>query len=198
MKSKKIGFAMCGSFCTFDEVIDELEKLSTYDVEITPIMSEISQTEDTRFGTAKEFKRRVEEICGKHIISSINEAEPVGPKALFDVMVIAPCTGNTLAKIANGITDSSVTMSAKAHLRNERPLVIAISTNDALSGGAKNIGELLTRKNIYFVPFGQDDPYKKPRSCIADFTKIVSAIEEAENGRQIQPLLCPNKVDYTQ
>lgn len=189
MKSKRLGFAMCGSFCTFDEVIGELEKLVEQDVEITPIMSEISVVQDTRFGEAEVFANRIEKICGKKIISSINDAEPVGPKGLFDVMVIAPCTGNTLAKLANGITDTAVTMAAKAHLRNERPLILAISTNDALSGSAKNIGELLVRKNVYFVPFRQDDPFNKPRSCISDFAYIEDTIEQAEQGRQLQPIL---------
>ena len=196
MNSKNIGFALCGSFCTFDEIILELEKLAQTGVSITPILSEISYSEDTRFGTAASFIERIEKICGRPAIHSIRQAEPVGPNKLFDALIIAPCTGNTLGKIANGITDTSVTMAAKGHLRNERPLIIAISTNDALSGSAKNLGELLYRKNIYFVPFAQDDPYQKSRSCISDFSLIIKTLEEAELGRQIQPILLPNRVDF--
>ncbi len=184
----KVGFALTGSFCTFDKVINELEKLSqVYDV--TPIMSPASYQTDTRFGKAEDFKEKIKSICNKEIISQITAAEPVGPKKLFDIMVIAPCTGNTLAKLASGITDTCVTMAAKAHLRNERPLLIAPSTNDGLGANAKNIGLLLNMKNIYFVPFGQDDPFNKHKSLVADFTRIIPAIKEALHEKQLQPLL---------
>lgn len=188
MSELKLGFALTGSFCTFDKVIRELEKLSEkYD--ITPVMSSAAAYTDTRFGKAGDFRDKIARICNKDIILTIPEAEPVGPKKLFDVMVIAPCTGNTMAKLAHGITDTSVTMAAKAHLRNERPLLIAPSTNDALGANAKNLGSLLNTKNIYFVPFGQDDPFKKHKSLVSDFSLIDSAIKEALEGRQIQPIL---------
>ena len=152
-------------------------------------MSEMSYSTDTRFGTAEGFRGRIEEICGNPVIKTVKEAEPIGPKGYLDVLVIAPCTGNTLAKLASGIADSSVTMAAKAHLRNGRPVVIALASNDALSAGAKNIGELLVRKNYYFVPFGQDDAEKKPCSLIADFEKLPETVDAALRGDQLQPLL---------
>lgn len=184
----KIGFAMTGSFCTFDKVMQELKKLTEiYDV--TVIMSNSAHSTDTRFGTADSFIKKARELSGKEIISQISSAEPIGPKKMFDALVIAPCTGNTLAKLAHSITDSSVTMAAKAHLRNERPLIIAPSTNDGLGANATNIGLLLNMKNIYFVPFGQDDPINKHKSLVADFTQIIPTIEEALQNRQIQPLL---------
>lgn len=184
----KLGFALTGSFCTFDKVIRELEKLTEiYDV--IPIMSPAAAFTDTRFGKAGAFREKISALCNKDIITSITSAEPVGPKKLFDVLVIAPCTGNTLAKLASGVTDTAVTMAAKAHLRNERPLVIAPSTNDGLGANAKNIGLLLNTKNIYFVPFGQDDPIKKHKSLVSDFALISPTIEEAIKGNQLQPLL---------
>lgn len=184
----KIGFALTGSFCTFDKVIRELEKLTKiYDV--TPIMSAAAASTDTRFGTADGFLKKISCLCGKDIITTISQSEPIGPKKLLDALVIAPCTGNTIAKLAYGITDSSVTMAAKAHLRNERPLIIAPSTNDGLGANAKNLGLLLNTKNIYFVPFGQDDPINKHKSLVADFTKIAPTIEEALNKKQLQPIL---------
>lgn len=184
----KIGFAFTGSFCTFDKVITQLEKLSEiYDV--TPIMSPAAFSTDTRFGTADFFKEKISTICKKDIISSVAAAEPIGPKKLFDILIIAPCTGNTIAKLANGVTDTSVTMAAKAHLRNERPLLIAPSTNDGLGNNAKNLGLLLNTKNIYFVPFGQDDPFKKHNSLVSDFTQIIPAVESALNKTQLQPIL---------
>ena len=189
MKEKlTLGFAMCGSFCTLSSVIEQLDSLKdSYD--LLPIMSEITYTTDSRFGKATDFITRVKTICNKDIIHTVVGAEPVGPKKLTDVMVIAPCTGNTLAKLANGITDTSVTMSAKAHLRNERPLVIALATNDALTGSAKNIGALMNYKNVFFVPFSQDDPNGKPRSCIADMSLIAKTVEYALQGVQIQPII---------
>lgn len=183
-----LGFAVCGSFCTHKNVISVLKELSDQ-YNITPIFSEIVYNTDTRFGKASDFISEVENICNCKCIHTIKGAEPIGPKALFDVMIIAPCTGNTLGKLANGITDSSVTMAAKAHLRNERPLLIAPSTNDALGGSAKNIGTLMNCKNIYFVPFRQDAPNEKHKSCISDFSMIPKAIEEALKGNQLQPIL---------
>ncbi len=184
----KLGFALCGSFCTYASVLKEMEELAKiYD--ITPIMSKGAATIDTRFGNSEDFIKRITEICGKAPILTIEDAEPIGPKALLDIMLIAPCTGNTLGKLANGITDTSVTMAAKAHLRNERPLVIAVSTNDALGASAENIGKLLNAKNIYFVPMKQDSPEKKPKSVVADFTKCDSAIKAALSGKQVQPIL---------
>ncbi len=190
MEGKKtvLGFAMCGSFCTLSKAVSEMCVLSEkYD--ILPIMSEITYVTDTRFGRAQDFIKQAVDCCGRDIIHTIKGAEPIGPKKLTDVMVIAPCTGNTLAKLALGITDSTVTMAAKAHLRNDRPLVIAISTNDALTNSAKNIGILMNTKNVYFVPFCQDDPQSKARSCIADFSKIADTVELALKGRQIQPII---------
>ncbi|MBQ3111012.1 MAG: dipicolinate synthase subunit B [Clostridia bacterium] len=184
----KIGFALTGSFCTFDKVMQELEKLAEkYDVSV--IMSKAASSTDTRFGTAESFIKKAERISGKAVIHEISAAEPIGPKKLFDALVIAPCTGNTLAKLACGITDTPPTMAAKAHLRNERPLIIAPSTNDGLGANAKNIGLLLNTTNIYFVPFGQDDPINKHKSLVADFTRIGPAVEDALKGRQLQPIL---------
>lgn len=185
---KRLGFALCGSFCTFKKVLEEMKILSEiYD--ITPIMSEGAARVDSRFGTAEDFRRRITEICKKEPITTIAEAEPIGPKALLDVLLIEPCTGNTLGKLANGITDSSVTMAAKAHLRNGRPIVIAVSTNDALGASAQNIGKLMNTKNIYFVPMGQDSPTNKPTSMVAHFEKSADTIEAALSGKQLQPLI---------
>lgn len=184
----KIGFALCGSFCTYSDVFPMMELLSR-DHQVTPIFSENSAAIDSRFGTAIEHLQTAVEICGNAPIQTIAEAEPIGPKKLFDVLVIAPCTGNTLAKLAHSIADTPVTMAAKSHLRNGRPVVVAVSTNDGLAGAAENIGRLLARKHYYFVPFGQDDPKKKPTSLIADFGMIPLAVEEAMQGRQIQPIL---------
>lgn len=183
-----VGFAMCGSFCTFDHVFPVM-KLLSQSYSVTPIFSEAAYTTDTRFGSAAEHIQLAEAICGVPPIHSIVQAEPIGPKKLFDILVIAPCTGNTLAKLSHGIADTPVTMAAKSQLRNGRPVLIAVSTNDGLSGAAENIGRLLNRKNIYFVPFGQDDAKNKPTSLVADFTQISHAIEEALSGRQMQPIL---------
>ncbi len=184
----RLGLAMCGSYCTFAKVFPAAEALAA-DYDMTGIMSENVYSTDTRFGDAKDHRERLERITGKPIISTIKEAEPIGPKKLLDVLVVAPCTGNTLAKLAAGVADSAVTMACKAHLRNGRPLVIAVSTNDALGTNARNIGELLNRKNIYFVPFGQDNPEKKALSMVADMTKIPDTVRAALEGRQIQPIL---------
>ena len=190
LNEKTIGFAFTGSFCTFSRVISELEKVAEAGAKVIPIMSEMSYNTDTRFGTAEEFREKIEDICKNPIIKSVKEAEPIGPKGYLDILVIAPCTGNTLAKLASGIADSSVTMAAKAHLRNGKPVVIAPSTNDGLGNAAKNIGMLLNNKNLYFVPFGQDDPVKKPNSLVADMTKILPTTIAALSGEQLQPILC--------
>lgn len=189
MRSERVGFALCGSFCTHDKVLRELEKLCGEYETVLPIVSEICQYTNTRFGTAEDFIARVEKLTGRTIVGSVSEAEPIGPKGLLDVLVIAPCTGNTLGKLACGITDTAVTMAAKAHLRNGRPLVVAVSTNDGLSTAAPNIGTLLGRKQVYMVPFRQDDCEGKPASLVADFDQVVDAIEAARQGRQLQPLL---------
>lgn len=188
----RVGVCLCGSFCTFSVVLPQIQKLCEV-FDVTPIMSETSYHTDTRFGKAKEFVEQLETMSGKSVLHTISQTEPIGPKKLLDVMVVAPCTGNTLAKLAAGIADSSVTLAVKAHLRNERPVVIAISTNDALAGAAKNIGALLNQKNMYFVPFGQDHPTGKPRSVVADMSQILPTVEAAAQGRQIQPLLIERK-----
>lgn len=190
LRGKNIGFAMTGSFCTFSRVLKELENLVMTGATIYPIMSEISYNTDTRFGSATEFRQRLEMICGNPIIKSVKEAEPIGPKSYLDLLIIAPCTGNSLAKLAGGITDSSVTMAAKAHLRNAKPVLVAVSTNDGLGNSAKNIGVLLNTKNIYLVPFGQDDFEKKPNSLVADMSQIIPAAMSALSGKQLQPILC--------
>jgi len=183
-----VGFAMCGSFCTFSQVFPVIELLSR-DYAVTPIFSDAAYSTDTRFGKAKEHVELAAELCGKAPIHTIVQAEPIGPKKLFDILVIAPCTGNTLAKLAHGIADGPVTMAAKSHLRNGRPVLVAVSTNDALGTAAENIGRLMGRKHYYFVPFRQDDPIGKPCSMVADFSSIPQALEAALNGRQIQPVL---------
>lgn len=183
-----IGFAMCGSFCTYDKVFSAMETVASIHT-VTPIFSHAAYTMDSRFGTARDHFRRATEICGKEPLWTVPQVEPIGPQKLLDALVIAPCTGNTLAKLAHGIADGPVTMAAKSHLRNGRPVVIAVSTNDALAGAAENIGRLLPRRHYYFVPFGQDDPEKKPTSMVADFSKLLPALEAALDGRQVQPIL---------
>ena len=183
-----IGFAMCGSFCTYSEVFPVMELLAR-DYQVTPIFSEAAFGTDSRFGTAREHIRLAAEICGCEPLHTIAQAEPIGPKKLFDALVIAPCTGNTLAKLAHSIADGPVTMAAKSHLRNGRPVIVAVSTNDGLAGAAENIGKLLGRKHYYFVPFGQDDPKNKPTSLIADFSRIPQTVEAALERRQVQPVL---------
>lgn len=189
LKNVKIGFAMCGSFCTFNKVFEQMAVLSKLGADLIPIMSFNASSIDSRFGTASENVSRAENICGKSIINTIAAAEPIGPHRMTELMIIAPCTGNTLAKLANGITDTPVTMAVKSHLRNGLPVLIAVSTNDALSGSAKNIGMLMNTRNIYFVPFNQDDSLRKPTSLVADFTKIPEAAAAALNGIQMQPML---------
>lgn len=188
IRDRNIGFAITGSFCTFEKIIPQIAHLAECGANVYPIMSELAYSTDTRFGTAKEFVGRIEEICGRDVIHSVKSAEPIGPKHFLDAMIVAPATGNTIAKMALGITDSCVTMAAKANLRNLEPLIIAISTNDALGASAKNIGMLMNMKNVYFVPFGQDDPVNKPKSIVADMTKIKDTLEYALDRKQIQPL----------
>ena len=183
-----IGFAMCGSFCTFKAVFPVIESLAE-NYNVIPILSDSSCSIDSRFGKAESYILRLSEICGHDPLCTIAAVEPIGPKKLLDALIIAPCTGNTLGKLANGISDGPVTMAAKSHLRNGRPVVVAVSTNDALGGAAENIGRLLVRKHYYFVPFGQDDAQKKPTSMVADFKKIPPTLQAALEGRQIQPIL---------
>ena len=192
MPKTRLGLAICGSYCTFDRVMPVAESLSE-EYDLTAIMSESAAETDTRFGCAHAVKARLAEITGKEIICTIQTAEPVGPQKLFDVLAVAPCTGNTLAKLACGIVDSAVTMACKAHLRNGRPVVIAVSTNDALGANAKNIGELMNRKNIYFVPFRQDDPQGKPTSMISELSLLADTVAEALEGRQLQPVILGTK-----
>ncbi|RBP42729.1 dipicolinate synthase subunit B [Garciella nitratireducens] len=189
LKGKKIGLAITGSCCNFHNVFPEIERLAKEEVDLYPIISEAVDTFDTRFGTAKEWKERLKQITKKELINSIIGAEPVGPKLNLDLLLVLPCTGNTLAKLANGITDSSTTMACKAHLRNQKPLVLAIATNDGLGANAKNIGLLLNTKNIYFVPFGQDDAKRKPNSLVAKFEMVLPTLEKALQGKQIQPVI---------
>lgn len=189
MTGMTVGFALCGSFCTIDKAIIEIEKLVKEGASIIPIVSEIVQTTSTRFGNAEDTLRKIEELTNNKILKTIKEVEPIGPKGMLDILIIAPCTGNTLSKIALGITDSVVTMASKAHLRNNKPLLLGIATNDALSGSAKNIAGLLNTKNVFFVPFGQDDPVKKPTSMICDFKKILPSARAALAKKQIQPIL---------
>lgn len=189
MNNLRIGFCMTGSFCTLNDVVASVEELAADGAEITPVLSETVAATDTRFVKAEELKVRLEHISGRVPISTIVGAEPIGPKKTLNAVVVAPCTGNTLAKIAAGITDTSVTMAVKAHLRNNRPVIIAVSTNDALAANLRNIGELYNRKNIYFVPFYQDDAAGKPTSLVADFSLIKPTVAEALKGRQIQPII---------
>ena len=189
LSSYTIGYGITGSFCTFEKTKIAVGELVKLGAAVVPIFSYNVQRMDTRFGGAKEFMEAVEEITGNHGIKTIQEAEPIGPKANLDVMVIAPCTGNTMAKLWKGITDSPVLMASKAHLRNQKPLVISISTNDAMGMNFKNIGNLMNTKNIYFVPFGQDDYKKKPASLIGDLKLLPDTIDLAMEGRQIQPVV---------
>ena len=189
LENLKIGFAMTGSFCTFSRVLKQLEALKETGADIFPIMSDISYTTDTRFGKAKDFVQKIEEITGEKIITSIKDAEPIGPKNYLDALIIAPCTGNTLSKIALAMTDTTVAMAAKATLRNQKPVIIAVSTNDGLTSSAKNIAAVLNMKNIYLVPFGQDDSKNKPTSIVAKMELIVDTTKEAVLKKQIQPVI---------
>lgn len=189
LEGKKVGFILTGSFCTFSKTIPKMKEILKQGAEIVPIMSFNAYNMDTKFGKAQDFIDEIEEITGKEIIHSIKDAEPIGPKHMTDIMLIAPCTGNTISKIAYGITDTPATMAAKSHLRNNNPLVIAVSTNDALSSNAQNIGILLNRNNVFFVPFKQDNPITKPRSAVFDPDYIVKTLEAALDREQIQPIL---------
>lgn len=190
MSKETVGFALCGSFCTFKKVIPQMKKLVDEGYKVIPILSHTAYTTDTRFGKANDFNNEIEQICKENIIYTISGAEPIGPKELLDVLVIAPCTGNTLGKLANGISDTSVTLATKAHLRNQRPVIIAVSTNDALGTSARNIGTLMNSKNIYFVPMEQDDYINKPNSIVADFKYIPDTVREVlATKQQPQPIL---------
>lgn len=189
MTEIKAGFALCGSFCTFSKVIPQIKALKEKGIDIYPIMSEVSYSTDTRFGKSEDFVKEIEEICSRKVISTVKDAEPIGPKRMLDILIIAPCTGNTLAKLALGLADTSVTLAAKAHLRNARPVLIGVSTNDALGNAAKNIGSLMNYKNIFFIPMRQDDPEGKPNSIVADFTQTYEAMNKALKYKQIQPMI---------
>ena len=189
LEDKRIGFVMTGSFCTFRKTIDELKKIVKLGAKVVPIMSENSYTMDTKFGKAEDFIKEIEEITGNKILHTIQEVEPIGPKDMLDILVVAPATGNTIAKLANDIIDGPATMAVKSHLRRERPVVIAISTNNGLSGAGENIGKLFNRKHYYFVPFRQDNPITKPRSIVFDSSYLIKTIETALDGEQIQPML---------
>lgn len=189
LKGKRIGVALTGSFCTYEKVFRELKKLTEEGAFVQTIFSDAAGRIDSRFGKAEDFLKKAEEITGNKPILTISEAEPIGPGSLLDILVLFPCTGNTIAKLANGITDTPVLMAAKAHLRNNKPLLISVSTNDALGMNMKNIGLLLNAKNIYFIPFGQDNPEKKPNSMIAHTELLIPSLETALEGRQYQPIL---------
>ena len=189
LNDKRIGVALSGSFCTYDKVFKELQKLVDEGAKVQTIFSDASQTIDSRFGKAEEFVQKAERLTGIRPMRTIAEAEPIGPKELLDLLIILPCTGNTIAKLANGITDTPVLMAAKAHLRNEKPLLLSVSTNDALGMNMNNIGLLLNAKHIYFVPFGQDNPQKKPNSMIAHTELLLDAAKEALEGKQYQPVI---------
>ena len=183
-----LGYAFCGSFCTHAHALEELRNLIEEGYEVQPIVSETVWSTDTRFGSAEPFCREVERLCNKSIIHTVLEAEPLGPKHPLDALIIAPCTGNTLAKLANGITDTAVCMAAKAHLRCDRPLILALASNDALSANLKNIATMLSKKCVYFVPMNQDDPEKKPHSLVADFSLLRHTLHAAFEGRQFRKL----------
>ncbi len=189
MQNITLGYAFCGSFCTINKSLEALKELAKSPINIIPIMSEITYTTDTRFAKSAEFNNAVEEICKNKIIHTVPAAEPIGPKNLLDIIVVAPCTGNTISKIALGITDTAVTMAVKAHLRNNKPVVLGVATNDALGATAKNIGLLHNTKNIYFVPYKQDDPIDKNNSLVCDFTKVIDTVAKALAGEQIQPVI---------
>lgn len=183
-----IGFALTGSFCTYSQVFPVMEALAKRH-KLIPIFSFSAASTDCRFGKGSDFLHQAEEICGIPPMTTIPAVEPIGPKKLLDALIIAPCTGNTLAKLSHSLADTPVTMAAKSHLRNGRPVVVAVSTNDGLAGACENIGRLLVRKHFYFVPFGQDDPFGKPSSLVADFSRIPQTLDAALEGHQIQPIL---------
>lgn len=188
-----VGFALCGSFCTFSKALQQMEKLVKEGYHVTPILSEHAGSMDTRFGEAEMIREKIERICGNQIIDTLTEAEPIYPQKKFDILIVAPCSGNTAAKLAAGIVDGTVTLSVKSHLRNARPVLLGVSTNDALAGAGKNIGTLLNYKNYYFIPMGQDAYNQKPRSVVADFDMLIPAMCAALRGEQIQPILVSPK-----
>ena len=190
MRELTLGFAMCGSFCTFEKAFEQLRRTAAAGYQLVPIMSDNAYGTDTRFGRASDFIWEAEDICGRKVIHTIAGAEPLGPKRMIDALVIAPCTGNTLAKLAHGITDTPVTMAAKSCLRIGLPVVLCAATNDALAASAQNIGRLMNTKNVYFVPLRQDDPEQKPTSAVSDFELLLPAVEAALKGRQLQPVMC--------
>lgn len=189
MNGKRIGMCITGSFCTFSHALEVMQQLAAHN-QVTAILSPASAQTDTRFFRAEDFRAKAEEITGRGLMTDLVQAERIGPEKLFDIMLIAPCTGNTLAKLNWGITDTPVLMAAKAHVRNGRPLVLAVSTNDALGTAAQNIGLLLNRRQVYFVPMRQDDPARKPRSMVADFSLCEAALDSAMEGVQLQPVMC--------
>ena len=190
MRDLTLGFALCGSFCTFEKAFEQMRRTAAAGYQLLPIMSNNAYETDTRFGRAADFIWEAKDICGRKVVHTIPGAEPLGPKRMIDALVIAPCTGNTLAKLANGITDTPVTMAAKSCLRIGLPVVLCIATNDALAASAQNIGRLMNTKNVYFVPLRQDDPEQKPNSAVADFEQLIPAVEAALKGRQLQPVFC--------
>ena len=190
MRDLTLGFALCGSFCTFEKAFEQMRRTAAAGYQLLPIMSNNAYETDTRFGRAADLIWDAEDICGRKVVHTIPGAEPLGPKRMIDALVIAPCTGNTLAKLANGITDTPVTMAAKSCLRIGLPVVLCIATNDALAASAQNIGRLMNTKNVYFVPLRQDDPEQKPNSAVADFEQLIPAVEAALKGRQLQPVFC--------
>lgn len=190
MEQIRIGFAMTGSFCTFAKALEQLTLLSQQGKwDILPILSDNAYKMDTRFGTAQSTIDTMEALCGKEVLHTIPQVEPIGPKGMLDVLVVAPCTSNTLAKIANGINDTPVTMAVKSHIRNDKPVVLAVSTNDALAAAARHIGQLMNQRNLYFVPLKQDDPKGKPRSMVADLSLLIPTVEAALEGKQLQPMM---------
>lgn len=188
MKGLRVGVALSGSFCTFAQIMPQVRRLVEQGCEVYPIMSQTVYSTDTRFGLAEDWRRELETVTGRVIWHTLSDVEPIGPRKLLEVMLVAPCTGNTLAKLANGISDTSVTMACKSHLRNSRPVVLAVSTNDALSASASNIGQLMNRKNVYFVPHKQDDPQEKPCSEVANFGLLYESVVAAYEGKQLQPI----------
>ena len=189
LKGLRIGYALTGSYCTFEKSLIQAEKLVELGAELIPVMSENAASTDTRFGTAAEHIKRLRDICGRDVITSVADAEPIGPKSLTDIMAVIPCTSNTAAKLAGSITDTAVTMAVKSHLRGGKPVVLAIASNDSLLGSARNIGELFNRRNYYFVPMKQDDIIKKPASLVAEFDMLPDAIEAALDGIQLRPII---------
>ena len=188
MKKATIGFAMCGSFCTFSKAFEQMQRLADSGYELIPVMSEHASSTDTRFGRAEDMIRRAEQIAGSPVLRTITQTEPIGPRGMCDLLVVAPCTGNTLSKLCNGVTDTAVTMAVKSHLRVLKPVLLCVSTNDALGASAQNIGKLLNTKNIFFVPLRQDDPVNKPNSLSADFDMLEKCVSDALQRKQTQPV----------